>query len=142
MKNDLGVDPDEWFNPLDSMPVAKDSPSWEDTAPSEYEPPHDNKYAPPERRAELEAESNPRPEEEVAEWFAENPDERDEIEKEKTMHQKMYEIATSRYNPFSLGGSENCDSDISCTFGGGSEKVRPQKSEEEFTPENDPYGGY
>ena len=110
---------DDWFpNPLDSMPVATDSKTfdWEDTAPSEYEPPIDNRYAPPERRAELE--SNPRPEEEAADWFAENPDESDEIEKEKTMHQKMYEIATARYNPFSLGGSENCDSDVSCNIGG------------------------
>ncbi len=39
-------------------------------------------------------------------------------EEEKTIHQKMYEIATARYNPFSLGGSENCDSDISCNIGG------------------------
>ncbi len=86
--------------------------SWEDTAPSEYEPPDDwfadNKYAPPERRAELE--SNPRPEEEIADWFSdkvEKPDESDEIEQEKTMHQKMYEMATAKYNPFSIGGSEN-----------------------------------
>ena len=31
------------------------------------------------------------------------------------MHQKMYEIATAKYNPFSIGGSEN--------LGGGSEKI-------------------
>tara|TARA_B100000902_G_scaffold285912_1_gene271968 strand:- start:276 stop:662 length:387 start_codon:yes stop_codon:yes gene_type:complete len=43
--NDLGVDPNDWFNdkphPHDSMPVAtnKKSFDWEDTAPSEYEPP-------------------------------------------------------------------------------------------------------
>ena len=106
--------------------------SWEDTAPSEYEPPDEwfntldkmpiangsNKYAPAARLAELEAESNPRPEEEIAEWFSnkvEKPDESDEIEEEKTMHQKMYEIATAKYNPFSIGGSEN--------LGGGSEKI-------------------
>ena len=45
MKNHLGVDPDEWFeNPLDSMPIATNSNKsydWEDTAPSEYEPPDD-----------------------------------------------------------------------------------------------------
>ena len=113
MVNDLGVDPDEWFGS-----EKKEPPSWEDTAPSEYEPPIDNRYAPPERRAELEAEVNPRPEEEVADWFVEKPDESDDIEKEKTMHEKMYEIATARYNPFSLGGSENCDSDIDCNIGG------------------------
>ena len=88
----------------------KDAPppfDWEDTAPSEYEPPTDNRWAPPDRRLELE--SNPRPEEEVADWFSdkkENPDESDDIEKEKTIHEKMYEIATDKYNPFSVGGSE------------------------------------
>ena len=99
---------DDWFpNPLDSMPVATDSKTfdWEDTAPSEYEPPIDNRWAPPEKRLELE--SNPRPEEEVADWFMEKPDESDEIEKEKTMHQKMYELATQNGTTLTLGGSEN-----------------------------------
>ena len=116
MVNNLGVDPDEWFKS-----EKKDPPppfDWEDTAPSEYEPPVDNRWAPPERRAELE--SNPRPEEEVADWFndkVEKPDESDEIEEEKkTIHQKMYEIATAKYNPFAIGGSEN--------LGGGSEKIQ------------------
>ena len=93
---------DDWF-PNSSRPSDK-SFDWEDTAPSEYEPPTDNRYAPPERRAELE--SNPRPEEEIADWFMEKPDESDEIEKEKSIHHKLYEIATSKYNPFSIGGSE------------------------------------
>ena len=95
-------------NPLDSMPIANGS----------------NRYASPERKQELEAEVNPRPEEDMADWFkVEKPDESDEIEEEKTIHQKMYEIATSRYNPFSIGGSENCDSDISCNIGG-SEQIQ------------------
>ena len=94
---------DDWF-PNSSRPSDK-SFDWEDTAPSEYEPPTDNRYAPPERRAELE--SNPRPEEEIADWFMEKPDESDEIEKEKSIHHKLYEIATSKYNPFAIGGSEN-----------------------------------
>ena len=63
-------------------------------------------------------EINPRPEEDMAEWFKENPDESDDIEEEKTVHQKMYEIATAKYNPFSIGGSENISD-----FGGGSEEV-------------------
>ena len=96
----------EWFqkpHPHDSMPVANGS----------------NRYAPPEKLAELEQmETNPRPEEDMAEWFKENPDESDEIEEEKTVHQKMYEIATAKYNPFSIGGSENISD-----FGGGSEEV-------------------
>ena len=114
MVNNLGVDSDEWFNK---------EPEELDLAPSEYEPPTDNRWAPPEKRAELDAAINPRPEEEVADWFVEKPDESDDIEKEKTMHEKMYEIATARYNPFGLGGSENCDSDISCNNIGGSENV-------------------
>ena len=92
MVNNLGVDPTEWFdsksNPLDSMPIAKkgdDLPprpeeeiaaafDWEDTAPSEYEPPHD---------------------------------ESDDIEATKTLHQKMYEMATENGTTITMGGSEN-----------------------------------
>ena len=100
MINDLGVDPDEWFvNPLDSMPIAKNPPDWEDTAPSEYEPPY-----------------------EESDWFIEKPDESDEIEEEKTMHQKMYEMATEKHKPW-LGGSEG--------FQGGSEQLLPPRPEEE-----------
>ena len=85
---------DDFVNPLDSMPIANGS----------------NRYAPPEKMIELE--ETPRPEEEIADWFdnassVEPHDESDEIENEKTIHQKMYEIATSKYNPFSIGGSEN-----------------------------------
>ena len=113
MFNNLGINPLDWF-----QSEKKDPPppfDWEDTAPSEYEPPTDNRWAPPERRVELEAELNPRAEEEAAEWFAENPDESDDIEKEKTVHEKMYEIATAKYNPFAIGGSDN--------FQGGSENL-------------------
>ena len=77
---------DEWFtNPLDSMPIATDKRTfdWEDTAPSEYEPPMQE-----------------------SDWFIEKPDESDEIEEEKTMHQKMYRIATEKGGSW-LGGSEN-----------------------------------
>ena len=108
-----------WENPLDSMPTANGS----------------NRYAPPGRFEELEAEvaeknniiaeENPRPEEEAAQWFTDEEDGQDyegsPVEEEKSMHQKMYEIATARYNPFSLGGSENCDSDVSCNIGGSEE---------------------
>ena len=85
MVNDLGVDPNEWFtNPLDSMPIATNKTfDWEDTAPSEYEP--------------------PRPEEEIADWF----DESDDIESTKTLHQEMYELATKNGTTLTLGGSEN-----------------------------------
>ena len=105
--NDMGIDPYEWFdNPLDSMPIAKDEPI-------EY----NNKYAPPEKLTELESmakESNPRPEEEIAnDWFVETP----EI-KEETPHHIAYDIATSKYNPFAVGGSESIRD-----FQGGSENA-------------------
>ena len=40
-------------------------------------------------------------------------------EEDKTIHEKMYEIATSKYNPFAVGGSESIHD-----FGGGSELVK------------------
>ena len=110
----------DWFeNPLDKMPIANGS----------------NRYAPPEKLAELEAmETNPRPEEDIAEWFkVEKPDESDEIEEEKqTIHQKMYEIATARNNPFHVGGSENAQSEVDyikkhSPWGGGSENFQERK---------------
>ena len=85
-----------YTNPLDAMPIATNG---------------SNRYAPPDKLAELElevktmteAEKNPRPEEEVAnDWFVETP----EI-KEETPHHIAYDIATSKYNPFSIGGSES-----------------------------------
>ena len=95
---------DDFVNPLDSMPIANGS----------------NKYAPPEKMKNLDP--NPRPEEEIADWF----DESDQIEYEKkyasrhesspdfeksaeefvTIHEKMYRMARAKYNPFSIGGSE------------------------------------
>ena len=110
MVNDLGVDPYEWFdNPLDRMPIATNEPI-------EY----DNKYAPPDRLAELELEVKSMKEvernsKEVAkDWFVETP----EI-KEETPHHIAYDIATSKYNPFSVGGSESIHD-----FGGGSETIQ------------------
>ena len=85
-----------YTNPLDAMPIATNG---------------SNRYAPPDKLAELElevkamteVEKNPRPEEEVADdWFVETP----EI-KEETPHHISYDIATSKYNPFSIGGSES-----------------------------------
>ena len=94
MVNDLGVDPYEWFdNPLDRMPIATDTPL------------STNRYAPPEKMIELE--ENPRPEEEVADWFDTAPCSMEPQDEEETMHEKAYKIATSKYNPFSIGGSEN-----------------------------------
>ena len=104
---------DEWFtapHPHDSMPIANGS----------------NRYAPPEKLAELEeevktmTEKNPRPEEDMADWFkVEKPDESDQIEEEKkTIHEKLYKMATAKYNPFAIGGSESIHD-----FEGGSENA-------------------
>ena len=89
----------EWSHPHDSMPIANGS----------------NKYAPPEKMIELE--QNPRPEEDAADdWFESDtyasrhestPEFEKEAEEVVTMHEKMYRIATAKYNPFSVGGTEN-----------------------------------
>ena len=80
---------DDWFsNPLDSMPVAKDTKKtfdWEDTAPSEYEPPDDKRYA---SRHES------------------SPDFEKSAEEIVTIHEKMYREATKNGASW-LGGSEN-----------------------------------
>ena len=64
-----------------------------------------NRYAPPEKMIELE--ENPRPEEEVADWFDTAPCSVEPQDEDETVHEKMYRIATDKYNPFSLGGSES-----------------------------------
>ena len=48
----------------------------------------------------------------------ENPRPEEEIADDLTMHEKMYKIATAKYNPFSVGGSESIHD-----FEGGSENV-------------------
>ena len=103
-------------HPHDSMPIANGT----------------NRYAPPEKMIELE--ENPRPEEEAAQdWFESDnyasrhkstPDHEKSAEEVVTMHEKMYRMATARYNPFSIGGSENCDADINCPIGGSENHVR------------------
>ncbi len=111
--NDMGVDPNEWFddrfiNPLDSMPIAtngdnrhhpdKEVGDWYDNAPCEYEPPMQE-----------------------SDWFIDKPIKSEKVEEGevKTPHHVAYEIATSKYNPFSVGGSESIRD-----FQGGSENVR------------------
>ena len=90
MKNDLGVDPDEWFIDIKDPPEGDYLPEvdWEDTAPSEYEP---SDFA-------------------DVDWFT-----NEKPKKEETIHEKMYKIATAKYNPFAVGGSES--------LGGGSEEA-------------------
>ena len=95
--NDLGVDPNEWFddrphNPLDDMPIATND-RFDMYGSSDA----DDAYNPP------------RPEEEIAEDIAEDI----------TIHEKMYRMATAKYNPFAVGGSESIHD-----FEGGSENVQ------------------
>ena len=123
MINDLGVDPYDWFDrphPHDSMPIATNDRFdmyGSSDADYAYVKAQVEKKDPPAELLEVPTSvTNPRPEEEIADWFMEQPDESDEIEKDKSMHHKAYEIATSRYNPFSVGGSENCDSDLDCNI--------------------------
>ena len=134
MVNNLGVDPDEWFR--ESIPMNEDPPysdnfksglpdggpnfSWEDTAPCEYEPDFVNPL-----------DSMPIATYKEDDWFTDKPK-----QKEETMHEKMYNIATARNNPFHVGGSENAQSDIdyvkkhspwpggSENFQGGSERIQ------------------
>ena len=65
-------------------------------------------------------------------------------EEDVTIHEKMYRMATARYNPFSIGGSENCHSDIEYPTGGSEAawKVPPRPEEEIYDDINDPYGGH
>ena len=74
---------DDWFhdrphNPLDDMPIAT---------------------------------NNPRPEEEIADAYASRHEYTPEFEKSAeeivTMHEKAYRLATAKYNPFAVGGSES-----------------------------------
>ena len=108
---------DEWFeNPLDSMPPATDGgdnnkyhpdkeiSEWLDTTPSEYEPPMtDNDWF------------IDKPKDNYSSRHKSTPDHEKGAEEVVTMHEKMYRMATAKYNPFAIGGSEN--------LGGGSEKI-------------------
>ena len=75
---------DDWFhdkphNPLDDMPIATNE--------------------------------NPRPEEEIADAYASRHESTPDFEKDAeeivTMHEKAYRLATAKYNPFAVGGSES-----------------------------------
>ena len=88
---------DEWFDdvphPHDSMPIATDK-------------------TPMERLHDDIREDN------YASRHESTPDFEKGAEEVVTMHEKMYRIATARYNPFSIGGSENCHAYIDCPIGG------------------------
>ena len=100
---------DPWFNephnPLDDMPIATND-RFDMYGSSDA----DDAY-------------NPRPEEEVADLYASRHESSPEFEKSAeevvTMHEKMYRIATAKYNPFAIGGSESIHD-----FEGGSERCQ------------------
>tara|TARA_R100001443_G_scaffold95617_1_gene102122 strand:- start:66 stop:398 length:333 start_codon:yes stop_codon:yes gene_type:complete len=99
MKNDLGVDPYEWFdNPLDSMPIATNDrfdmygSSDADYAFMKYQV--ERKDPPAELMEVPTSVTSPKPP-------------KKKKEEKKTPHHIAYEIATAKYNPFSVGGSEN-----------------------------------
>ena len=103
---------DPWFsakpNPLDDMPLATND-RFDMYGSSEA----DDAY-------------NPRPEEEIADLYASRHESTPEFEKTAeevvTIHEKMYRMATARYNPFHIGASENYHADID--YVGGSENVQ------------------
>ena len=103
---------DPWFNephnPLDDMPIATND-RFDMYGSSEC----DDAY-------------NPRPEEEIADLYASrhesSPDFEKSAEEVVTIHEKMYRMATARYNPFHIGASENYHADID--YVGGSENVQ------------------
>ena len=103
---------DPWFNephnPLDDMPIATND-RFDMYGSSDA----DDAY-------------NPRPEEEIADLYASrhesSPDFEKSAEEVVSMHEKMYRMATARYNPFHVGASENCHADIE--YAGGSEECQ------------------
>ena len=103
---------DPWFNephnPLDDMPIATND-RFDMYGSSDA----DDAY-------------NPRPEEEIADLYASrhesSPDFEKGAEEVVSMHEKMYRMATARYNPFHVGASENCHADIE--YAGGSEECQ------------------
>ena len=111
MLNDLGVDPYEWFdNPLDKMPIAtNDRFDMYGSSDADYafmKAQVERKDPPSELLEVPTSVTSPKP-----------PEKKEE--EVKTPHHIAYEIATAKYNPFSVGGSESIHD-----FQGGSENVQ------------------
>ena len=82
---------DDWFhNPLDDMPIATNDSKPEENKADAYASRHES-----------------------------TPDFEKDAEEIVTMHEKAYRLARSKYNPFSVGGSESTHD-----FEGGSENVQ------------------
>jgi len=99
MINDLGINPNEWFDdvphPHDVMPIATNDRFDMYGSSDQVDLPAELWEVPT-------SVTNPRPEK--------------KIEVEKTPHHIAYDIATSKYNPFAVGGTEQ--------LGGGSETIQ------------------
>jgi hypothetical protein len=110
MVNDLGVDPNEWFDdvphPHDVMPIAtNDRFDMYGSSDADYafmKSKMKRKDPPPELMEVPTSVTNPKP--------------LKKIEIIETIHHKMYGIATAKYNPFAVGGTENIT--------GGSEQIQ------------------
>ncbi len=113
MMNDLGLDPNEWF---------EDPPRPEEEVADNLNNYITDEYAPCDVEYDFPAELKEVPTslEPYASRFKSTPDfeKVGGAEEIVSMHEKMYRIATDRYNPFSVGGSENCRADIDCPIGG------------------------
>ena len=98
MLNDLGVVPYEWFdNPLDKMPIAtNDRFDMYGSSDADYAF----------MKAQVERRDPPAEFMEVPTSVT-NPKPEKKTKIEKTPHHIAYDIATSKYNPFAVGGSEN-----------------------------------
>ena len=115
MINDLGVDPYEWFdNPLDSMPIAREEASLPNVRPT-----FGGCYNYEKLKAEGLVIQDPPAELMEVPTSVTNPKPEKKTEVEKTPHHIAYDIATSKYNPFAVGGSESIQD-----LGGGSEIVQ------------------
>ena len=102
MLNDLGVDPYEWFdNPLDKMPIAtNDRFDMYGSSDADYafmKAQVERKDPPSELLEVPTSVTSPKP-----------PEKKEE--EVKTPHHIAYEIATAKYNPFAVGGSESLNS--------------------------------
>ena len=93
--NDLRLDPNEWF---DDPPIPGDEENYitDENAPCDVE------YDFPAELMET-----PTSQEPYASRFKSTPDHEKDAEEVVSMHEKMYRIATSKYNPFSVGGTES-----------------------------------
>ena len=115
MLNDMGVDPNDWFDdvphPHDTMPIATN-----ESLPN-VKPTFGGCYNYEKLKAEGMIQDPPAEFMEVPTSVT-NPKPEKPKPKNPTIHDELYAIATARYNPFSVGGSENCDSDLDCNIGG------------------------